>query len=97
MNTFAIIRATAWASAMDLERSAGVAARVLQENTSGQVRWLRSYVTDHQDGRLGMICIYEASSLEALSEHSRRAGLPVTAIYPVRTTVVINDDTPAAA
>lgn len=97
MNTFAILRATAWANATDLERSAGVAARVLQDGMTGQVRWLRSYVTDHQDGRLGMICIYEAKSLETLREHARRANLPVTAIYPVRTTVVINDDNPAIA
>jgi hypothetical protein len=97
MKTYIIVRCAGWESPSDLEKSAGISARVVQSEMKDQVRWLRSYVTDHDDSRLGTVCIYEAASIEAIREHARRSGIPITDIYPVRTTVVINDDTPQAA
>ena len=97
MNTYAILRPAGWATVLDLEKAAGTAARVLQEDMAGKIRWIRSYVTNHEDGRLGMVCIYEAASAEAVREHSHRTGMPVTEILPVRTTVVINDESPTEA
>ena len=95
MNTYAVLRPAGWASAIDLEKAAGTAARVVQEEMVGRIRWIRSYVTNHDDGRLGMVCIYEAASADDVREHTIRAGLPMTDVFPVRTTVVINDESPA--
>ena len=96
MNTFAVLRPAAWFSVLDLEKSAGTAARVVQEEMAGRIRWIRSYVISHENGRLGMVCIYEAANSEDVREHAERSGLPVTEILPVRTTVVINDESSAA-
>ena len=59
------------------------------------VRWIRSYVLDEGDGAVGTVCIYEASSPEAIREHAARAGLPVDEIIPVADTVLVRPD-PAA-
>jgi hypothetical protein len=61
------------------------------------VRWIRSYVLGEQDGNLGTVCIYEASSPEAIREHASRAGLPVDEIIPVADTVIVRPDPQAAA
>ena len=49
------------------------------------------------DGRVGMVCIYQASSPEAIREHASRAELAVDEIIPVADTVVIRPDPEAAA
>ncbi|HEY5551755.1 MAG TPA: DUF4242 domain-containing protein [Opitutaceae bacterium] len=97
MNTYVILRRSGWATPADLEKSAGISARVANDDMPADIRWIRSYVTNHPDGSIGTVCIYEATSIEAIREHARRARLPITDIHPVRTTVIINEDTPAAA
>ena len=49
---------------------------------SDDIRWIRSYVVDEQDGTLGTVCIYQASSAEKIREHAQRAGLPATTSSP---------------
>ena len=44
---------------------------------SDDVRWIRSYVLDEGDG-VGTVCIYQASSPEAIRAHAAAADLPVT-------------------
>jgi hypothetical protein len=95
MNSYVILRCAGWASAADLEKSAGISARVANDEMPADIRWIRSYVTNHADGRLGTVCVYEATSIEAIHEHARRARLPITEIHPVRTTVIINEDSRA--
>ena len=47
---------------------------------------------------LGTVCIYEATSPEAIREHAGRADLPVDEIIPILDTVVVRSDPkPAAA
>jgi sporulation protein YlmC with PRC-barrel domain len=47
---------------------------------------------------VGTVCIYEASSPEALIEHARRADLPADEIIAVADTVIVRPDPePAAA
>ena len=46
-------------------------------------------------GSVGTVCVYQASSPEAVRKHARRAGLPVDEIVAVADTVVIHPD-PAA-
>lgn len=43
-------------------------------------------------GALGTLCIYEASSPEAIRDHAARADLPVTEIIPIADTVVVRPD-----
>ena len=38
-----------------------------------QVRWIRSYVLEEGGGSVGTVCIYRATSPEALREHASRA------------------------
>lgn len=92
MNTYVILRRAAWATPQDLEKAAGVSARVGQQEMPDRVRWIRSYVTREPDGRLGTVCIYQGTDADAVREHARRAGLPADEIIPIGTTVVINDD-----
>ena len=65
---------------------------------SDDVRWIRSYVLEEGAGSLGTVCIYEATSPEAIREHAGRADLPVDEIISILETVVVRSDPkPAAA
>ena len=62
------------------------------------VRWIRSYVLEEGGGSVGTVCIYEATSPEAINEHASRAELPVDEIIAIADTVVVRPDpAPAAA
>ena len=62
------------------------------------IRWIRSYVLAEPDGRVGTVCVYQASSPEAIRAHAERAGLPVDEIVAVADTVLVRPDpTPVAA
>ena len=56
------------------------------------IRWIRSYVLEETSGALGTVCIYEASSEEAIRKHAQAAGLPVTEIVPIADTVIVRPD-----
>jgi hypothetical protein len=93
MNDYVILRKSAWRDSAELERAAGRSSRVANEEMADQVRWLRTYVFQEDDGRLGSVCIYQAVNPEAVAEHARRADLACTAMFPLVRTVVIADDT----
>jgi thiamine biosynthesis protein ThiC len=64
----------------------------------GDIRWIRSYVLDEGAGSVGTVCIYQASSPEAIREHASRADLAADEIVLVADTVVVRPDPePAAA
>lgn len=92
MQLYVIRRRNAWKTAEELERAAGVSARVGNEEMSTLVRWIRSYVVQEADGTLGTVCIYQAVSEDAIVEHARRVGMPANEITPVKTTVVVRED-----
>jgi len=56
------------------------------------VRWIRSYVVREEDGRLGTVCIYQATDPDAIREHAQRAGLQADEIFAVENTVVVRED-----
>lgn len=98
MQLYVIRRPSAWADNPELEACAAVSARVGDEEMPDQVRWIRSYVVNEPDGRLGTFCIYEAIDGDAIREHARRSGMPGEEFYPVADTVFIRPDpTPAQA
>jgi hypothetical protein len=49
------------------------------------------------DGSVGTVCVYQASSPEAIREHARRADLPADEIVEVSGTVVVRPDPQSVA
>ena len=97
MDTYVIVRRNGWPTAEDLaagdERSLAEGDRI-----SDDVAWIRSYVLAESDGTVGTICIYQASSPEAIRAHASAAGLPVDEIIKVTDTMIVRPDpVPAAA
>jgi hypothetical protein len=92
MNQYAILRRSGWRSGGDLEQAAARSTQVGDEEMSQDIRWIRSYVLDEGAGTVGTVCIYEASSPEAIREHAKRADLPVDEIIPIADTVIVRED-----
>lgn len=92
MKTYVITRPNGWASNQELETAAGISARIGNDEMSDQVRWIRSYVTRHEGGRIGTVCIYQATSPDAVREHARRVGMPADTITEVADAVIVRPD-----
>ena len=97
MNLYAIIRRNGWKTTQDLEAAAARSTRVGDEEMPDDIRWIRSYVLDEGGGAVGTICIYEASSPEAIRRHAAAADLPVDEIVAVADTVIVRPDPDRAA
>ena len=96
MDTYVILRRSAWDSPADLEEAAGRSKQVGDEEMSDDIRWIRSYVLQEPDGKVGTVCIYQATSPEAIRDHAGRADLAADEIIKVADTVVIREDPVAA-
>ena len=94
MNLYAIIRRNGWKKPQDLEAAAGRSKKVGDTEMADDVRWIRTYVMAEPDGSLGTLCIYEATSPEALEKHATRAELALSEIRPIVDTVVVRPDPP---
>lgn len=92
MDPYVILRRSAWADADELGVAAGVSTRVGDEEMPDDIRWIRPYLLAEEDGRLGTVCIYQASSAEAIREHASRAGLAADEVIAVADTVKVRDD-----
>jgi hypothetical protein len=92
MDTYVILRRGAWGSAEELGLAAERSTKVGDEEMSDDIRWIRSYVLNEPDGRVGTVCIYQASSPEAIREHASRADLAADEIIPVADTVIVRPD-----
>ncbi len=97
MQTYVILRRAGWKSPGDLAEAAGRSTRVGDDDMPDDIRWIRSYVLGETDGSVGTVCIYEASSPEAIRRHAAAADLPVDEIIAVADTVVVRPDPEAAA
>jgi hypothetical protein len=98
MQLYAIRRPSGWNSPAEVEVTAAKSLLVGDKEMAADIRWIRSYVVHEQDGSLGTICIYEASSPEKIREHAFRSEMPATEIFEVADTVVVRPDpVPAAA
>jgi hypothetical protein len=98
MDTYVILRRDGWRSAADLEAAAARSTAV-GERMPDDIRWIRSYVlSEPTNGGVGTVCIYQASSPEAIRRHAAAADLPVDEIVQVADTVVVRPDpVPAGA
>ncbi len=92
MQTFVIMRRSGWRTPEDLEAAAMRSKQVGDEQMPDDVRWIRSYALAEQDGRVGTVCVYEATSAEAIRRHAEVAELPVDEIVPVADTVIVRPD-----
>jgi len=94
---YAILRRSGWRTGDDLQQAA---ARSTAEGDAmpDDIRWIRSYVLSEEAGDLGTVCIYEASSPDAIRKHAEAAGLPVDEIIRIADTVIVRPDpVPATA
>jgi len=91
LDTYVILRRAGWRTAGEFQEAA---ARTTAEGerTPDDVRWIRSYVLAEVSGELGTVCVYEASSPEAIRAHATRAELPVDEIVKVADTVIVRPD-----
>ena len=91
METYVILRRGGWRTPEELKAAA---ARSTEEGDQmpDDVRWIRSYVLAEPSGELGTVCVYQASSPEAIRTHAYRAGLPVDEIVAVADTVIVRPD-----
>ena len=98
MKLYAILRRSGWRSPADLEAAAARSTKVGDEDMPDDVRWIRSYVLDEGGGSVGTVCIYQATSPEAIRKHASLADLPVDEIIEIADTVIVRPDPqPAAA
>lgn len=97
MNLYAILRRSGWRSGEELEAAAGRSTKVGNEDMADDIRWIRSYVLEEGGGSVGTVCIYQATSPEAIRKHASLADLPVDEIVAVADTVLVRPDPEPAA
>lgn len=91
METYVILRRNGW---RDETEFAGGGERAAAEAERGPdyIAWIRSYLVLERTGEVGSVCIYQASSPEAIRAHAAHAGLPVDEIVKVVDTVLVRPD-----
>jgi len=89
---YAILRRDGWSTGAELEAAAARSTTVGDDEMAADIRWIRSYVLAEGGGSLGTVCIYQASSPEAIRDHAQRAGLPLDEVIPIADTVVVRPD-----
>ncbi|WP_372613775.1 nickel-binding protein [Aquicoccus sp.] len=91
MDLYIIRRHGVWANQAELEKTTQASLHV-GEQMKDRLRWIRSYVVTEEDGRMGSLCVYEASDPDAIREHGRRIGAPSDDFQVVRGTALKRDD-----
>ena len=91
METYAVLRRSGWEDGAELA-AAAERSKAEGERMSDDVAWIRSYVLEERDGRVGTVCIYQATSPEAVRRHAGEAVLPVDEIVKVVDTVLVRPD-----
>jgi uncharacterized protein DUF4242 len=91
MNLYVIRRRNNWKTPEELEVSAAKSTAE-GEKMSDEVRWIRSYVVEEEDGQLGTVCIYEGVSTEAIHRHAENSGMTADEVTKVADTVIVRED-----
>jgi hypothetical protein len=92
LGLYVIRRRSGWSTPEELEAGAARSANVGDNEMSSDIRWIRSYVVAEEDGTLGTVCIYQASSPDKIREHAARAGIPAHDVLSVADTVFVRPD-----
>jgi sporulation protein YlmC with PRC-barrel domain len=95
MDLYVILRRSGWRSGEELQAAAERSSE--EGERRGDVRWIRSYVLEESNGKVGTVCIYEADSEDAIRGHARDADLPADEIIKVADTVIVRPDPEKAA
>jgi hypothetical protein len=91
METYVILRRDAWRTPAEVKAAAIRSIRKC-DLAPDDIRWIRSYVLAEPSGELGMVCIYQASSPEAIRRHAYAATLKVDEIVAVADTHIVLPD-----
>lgn len=93
MQQYVILRRRGWRTAEELQAAGARSAAIADEQMPDDIRWIRSYVlAEGEDGSVGTVCHYEASSPEAIRDHAARVGMPCDEIIPLADIVVVRPD-----
>jgi hypothetical protein len=92
LGLYVIRRRSGWANPEELQAAAARSRAVGDNEMSDDIRWIRSYVVVEEDGTLGTVCIYQASSPEKIREHATRADIPAHDVLEVADTVFVRPD-----
>jgi sporulation protein YlmC with PRC-barrel domain len=96
METYVILRRGGWRKA-DALAAAAERSTSEGERMPDDIAWIRSYVLEELDGSVGTVCIYRASSPEAIRRNAAAAELPVDEIVKVADTVIVRPDPASVA
>jgi hypothetical protein len=88
---YLVPRTRAWLSEEELAAATDCLPAV-NDYLSDEIRWIRSYVVQEDDGTFSGYCVYEATSPDALVRHAEALGLPTDAVKPVVSTIVAAPD-----
>jgi len=92
MQTYLVRRPGVAANANELD-AAFVRLRAFEERQHDvAARWLRSDVLHEADGRLGLLCRFQADGVASLRRHAELSGLPAGEITPVIGRVVFREE-----
>jgi len=91
MNLYAILRRDGFVDGPTLGRAAERSTAV-GNDMPDDIRWIRTYVLGETSGAVGTVCIYQASSEEAIRDHAAAADLPISEIIPIADTVIVRPD-----
>jgi thiamine biosynthesis protein ThiC len=91
MKTYVILRRNGWATPEE-SQAAGARSVAEGDKMSDDICWIRSYVLAEADGSIGTVCIYQATSEQALRDHTARADLHLDDIVEVADTIVVRPD-----
>lgn len=80
MDLYVIFRRSGWDPS---ELEAADARSNAELDKRDTVRKIRSYVLEEPDGRVGTLCLYQATGPEAVLEHARAADLPCDEVVRV--------------
>jgi hypothetical protein len=92
VDLYVILRRGGWRSPEELGEAAVRSKRVADEDMPDDIKWIRSYVLEEGGGSVGTVCVYQASSPEAIRKHASAADLPVDEIISVADTVLVRPD-----
>lgn len=92
MQLYSIRREKAWPSEDDLSKAGERSAQVAKDEFPDDIAWIRSYIVKEEGGTLGSICIYQASSIDKVKEHAKRADMPADEVLEIADTVIVRPD-----
>ncbi len=92
MDLYMIRRRTAWKTPDELGATAERSKAVAESDFPEDIAWIRSYVISEEDGQLGTVCIYQASSEDAVRQHADKVDMPADEVRPIADTVIVRPD-----